>query len=149
MMTDIRSLSAGHSNPNVALLAEGYARWSESKGTCADAILDMFADEIEMRTVLTPEIPDELAKVHFRKSEAEAYFRAIAEQWEMIAYDVDRFIADEDDIVMVGRCHWRNRATGREIDSPKVDIWHLKDGKAVSFIEMFDSLAFVRAIGAI
>jgi uncharacterized protein len=149
MMTDIRRLSENHSNPNVALLADAYARWSESKGASVDEMLAMFADEIEMRTVLTPEIPDELAKVHCRKAEAEAYFRALTEQWEMIAYDVDRFIADEDDIVMVGRCHWRNRATGREIDTPKVDIWHLKDGKAVSFLEMFDSLAFARAIGAI
>ena len=148
MMTDVRQPSPGE-NPNVALLAHAYARWAETKGGSADEILALFADEIEMRTVLTPEIPDELAKVHFRKAEAEAYFRAIAEQWEMIDYEVDRFIADADDVVMIGRCHWRNRATGREINSPKVDIWHFDDGKATSFLEMFDSLAFARAIGAI
>ena len=50
---------------------------------------------------------------------------------------------------MVGRCHWRHRASGREVDSPKVDIWHFEDGKATRFLEMFDSLAFARAVGAV
>lgn len=152
-MTDIQPqpspAHAARSNPNLAALERAYARWSETKGGSAAEILALFADEVEMRTVLTPEIPDELAKVHFRRNEAEDYFRALAEEWEMIAYDVDRFIADRDDIVMVGRCHWRHRASGREVDSPKVDIWHFENGKATSFLEMFDSLAFARAVGAV
>ena len=149
MMTDVRQPSSRHDNPNVALLAQAYARWSETKGGCVDEMLDMFADEVEMRTVLSPEIPDELAKVHLSKSEAEAYFRALTEQWEMISYEVDRFIADEDDIVMVGRCHWRHRGSQLEVDSPKVDIWHFENGKVTRFLEMFDSLAFARAVGAV
>jgi len=47
---------------------------------------------------------------------------------------------------MVGRCAWRNRTTGRIVDTPKVDVWRFENGKAVSFLEMFDSLGFVRAI---
>ena len=136
-------------NPNLAALEKAYARWSETKGGSADEILALFADDVEMRTVLTPEIPGELARVHFSRNEAEDYFRALAEEWEMIAYDVDRFIVDEDDIVMVGRCHWRHRASGKEVDSPKVDIWHFENGRITSFLEMFDSLAFARAVGAI
>ena len=67
----------------------------------------------------------------------------------MISYDVERFIGDGDDIVMVGRCHWRRRDNGEEVNSPKVDIWHFENGKATSFFEIFDSLAFARAVGAI
>ena len=85
MMTDVHQPSPSYDNPNVAMLARAYARWSESKGGSADEILAMFADEVEMKTVLTPEIPDELAKVHFRKREAEDYFRALAAEWEMIS----------------------------------------------------------------
>ncbi len=149
MMTDVHQPSPRYDNPNVALLAQGYARWIETKGDCVDEMLDLLADEVEMRTVLTPEIPDELAKVHVSKSEAETYFRTLVAQWEMISYEVDRFIADQDDIVMVGRCHWRRRDTGKEVNSPKVDIWHFENGKATSFLEMFDSLAFARAVGAV
>jgi len=70
----------------------------------------------------------------------------VARDWEMIHYTVDRVIDGGDDVVMVGSCAWRNRATARIVDTPKVDVWRFENGKAVSFLEMFDSLGFVRAI---
>jgi hypothetical protein len=51
----------------------------------------------------------------------------------MLDYVVDQFIADGeygDDVVMIGRCAWRRRATGAVVDSRKVDIWHFECGKA-------------------
>lgn len=53
-----------------------------------------------------------------------------------------------DDVVMIGRCAWRRRATGAPVDSPKVDIRHFEFGKVTRFTELFDSLAFARAVGA-
>jgi uncharacterized protein len=71
--------------------------------------------------------------------------------WEMISYDVDRFIVGEggDEIVMVGRCGWRNKATGKVADIPKVDIHTFRDGKVVRFQEVYDTLGFARALGAV
>ena len=74
------------------------------------------------------------------------YFQTVARDWEMIDFQVNRLIDGGDDVVMVGRCAWRNRATGKVVETPKVDVWRFAQGKAVSFLEMFDSLAFVRAI---
>ena len=136
-------------NPNIATLDRGYRRWRETKGGSADELLELFGDEVEMRTVLTPNLPTPLAGTRRTKAEAKAYFEALAAEWEMIDYEVDRFVGDADDIVMVGRCHWRHRATGGEVDTPKVDVWHFENGKVASFLEMFDSLGFARAIGAI
>lgn len=133
---------------NLESVQRAYARWSETKGQSAADFLDMMADSVEMRSVLSPQLPDDLAADRKTRGEAEEYFAIIARDWEMLDFDVDRFISDSDDIVMVGRCRWRNRATGNEIDSPKVDIWHFNGGKVVKFLEMFDSLAFVRATGA-
>lgn len=133
---------------NLESVQRAYARWSETKGQSAADFLDMMADSVEMRSVLSPQLPDDLAADRKTRGEAEEYFAIIARDWEILDFDVDRFISDSDDIVMVGRCRWRNRATGNEIDSPKVDIWHFNGGKVVKFLEMFDSLAFVRATGA-
>jgi ketosteroid isomerase-like protein len=130
----------------VERLKRAYAAWSESKGLSADQWMDLLADEIEMRSVLSPDLPDDFAAVRQSRAAAIEYFETLARDWEMIAFDCDRFIADEDDVVMVGRCAWRNRATGRIVDTPKVDIWHFEKGRAVTFLEMFDSLAFMRAI---
>jgi ketosteroid isomerase-like protein len=99
-----------------------------------------------MRSVLAPELPDDLAAHRVSKSAAMEYFQTLGRDWEMIEFRTERFVDDDDDVVMIGRCAWRNRATGRIVDTPKVDIWHFEDGKAVTFLEMFDSLAFMRAI---
>jgi uncharacterized protein len=127
-------------------LKQAYAAWSDSKG--ADAgWLDLLADDAEMHSVLTPELPDDFAAAPRRgKAAAMEYVQTLGRDWEMLHFTPERFIDAGDDVVMVGRCAWRNRATGRIVDTPKVDVWHFEGGKAVSFLEMFDSLAFVRAI---
>lgn len=140
------------SNPNVAALREAYGLWRETRGGCADRILALFDERVEMRSVLASEIPSELAGVHRSRAEAAAYFEALARDWEMLDYVVEQFVADGeygDDVVMIGRCAWRHRGTGAVVDSPKVDIWHFEFGKVTRFTEMFDSLAFARAVGAV
>jgi len=129
-----------------ARLKQAYSAWSESKGT--DYLwLELLAEDVEMRSVLTPDLPDDFAATPRRgKAGAMEYVQTLGRDWEMMEFVCERFIDAGDDVVMVGHCAWRNRATGKIVDTPKVDIWHFEDGKAASFLEMFDSLAFVRAI---
>ncbi len=139
-------------NPHVIALRHAYRRWHETKGGSADEILALFDDKIEMRSVLGPDVPSGLAGVRRTREQAAGYFAALAREWEMIDYVVDQFVADGEfgeDVVMVGRCSWRHRASGTVVDSPKVDIWRFEFGKATRFTEMFDSLAFARAVGAV
>jgi uncharacterized protein len=129
-----------------ARLRQGYALWTESGGTRSDQWIELLSDAIEMRSVLSPDLPDDLAAHRRSLSGALEYFQTVARDWEMLDFTVERFVDGGDDVVMVGRCAWRNRTTGRIVDTPKVDVWRFEDGKAVSFLEMFDSLGFVRAI---
>ena len=138
-----------HRNPNVAALEHAYRRWSETKGGSAAEVLELFDERVEMRSVLSDELPSEIAGAHLSRDRAADYFAGIAREWEMLYFDVYQFIADGDDVVMVGRCAWRSRATGAEVDTPKVDIWHFENGKVTRFMELFDSLAFARAVGAV
>ncbi len=138
-------------NPHVVALREAYRLWRDTKGGCADEILALFDERVEMRSVLTPELPSGVAGSHVNKGQAAEYFAALAREWEMLYYDVYQFIADGEqgtDVVVIGRCAWRHRETGAEVDTPKVDIWHFENGRATRFMEMFDSLAFARAVGA-
>jgi ketosteroid isomerase-like protein len=50
------------------------------------------------------------------------------------------FIAQRDRVVVIGRVAWRNKATGKVADTPKVDIWRFQDGKAVDMIEFYDTV---------
>lgn len=136
-------------NANAAALEHAYARWSETKGGSAAEVLELFDERVEMRSVLTDDLPSDLAGVHVDKAQAAEYFAALARDWEMIYWDTYQVIADGDDVVVVSRCAWRNRATGREVDTPKADIWHFENGRATRFTELFDTLAFARALGAV
>jgi ketosteroid isomerase-like protein len=131
----------------VEQVGAAYRSWRETKGGSADLFLELMADDCHMRSVLSPKVGDDLALHRKSRNEAHDYFDAVARDWEMIDYPQDRIVADGDTVVWIGRCHWRHRATGREIDTPKVDIWRFANGKAVDFLEMFDSLGFVRTAG--
>ena len=68
----------------------------------------------------------------------------------MVSHDVERFVAEGDTIVMIGRCAWRNKANGNVIDTPKIDVHTFNDaGKVIRFQEVYDTLGFARALGAV
>jgi ketosteroid isomerase-like protein len=142
------SIRAAHPNPNVAALQQAYRRWSDTRGGSAPEVLDLFADGIEMRSVLGSEMATELAGVHRSREEAQRYFEALSREWEMLYYEVERFIAEGDEVVMVGRCGYRNKTTGREVHTPKVDLWHFEDGRATRFSEYYDTLGLATAADA-
>jgi uncharacterized protein len=138
-------------NPDVPAeqVADAYRQWRETRGRNSDQVIAMMADEIEMRSVLDPSLPDDLAADRKTREQARDYFEVLARDWEMIDYPEDRIVGDGDTVVWIGRCHWRHRHSSREINSPKVDIWTFRDGKAVRFLEMFDSLGFARTVGLV
>ena len=63
--------------------------------------------------------------------------------------DVSFAIARGDKIVWTGHATWRNVRTLRVVDGPKVDVWTVRDGLAVHFLEMFDSYGTARALGIV
>ena len=126
-------------------LKDAYRQWRETKGANVEQVLDLFDDQVEMHSVLEPDVPHELARVQRSREDARNYFKALLDDWEMIDFPTEKMVADGDTVVWIGRCHWRNRHDGSELDTPKVDVWTFRNGKAVRFFEMFDSLGFARA----
>jgi len=150
IMLDAQTATAS-SNPHVAALARAYRAWAETGGGNVDEVVDLMDDDIVMDSVAPPEVPHALSGTHSRKDGARAYFTALLDEWTMIAWEVDRFLVDEDgdDVVMIGRCRWRHKQSGSEVGSPKVDIWHFEGGKATRFFELFDTLAFAQGLGLV
>ena len=46
--------------------------------------------------------------------------------WTMIEYVVERFVAQDDNVVVIGRTAWRNKDTEKVADSPKADVGTLQ-----------------------
>ena len=61
-----------------------------------DEVIDMMADEIEMRSILDPGLPDDLAADRKTRKEAREYFEVLTRDWEMIDYPEEKIVADGD-----------------------------------------------------
>ena len=130
----------------LAKLELAYRNWRESKGGNLEEVLDLFDDQIEMHSVLEePKLNHELARVQRSRDDTRNYFRELLDNWEMIDFPQEKIVADGDTVVWIGRCHWKNKHDQSELNTPKIDVWTFRNGKAVRFFEMFDSLGFARA----
>lgn len=132
-----------------ARLAAAYQAWHESRGRTPDRFFALYADTIELHSILDASLGEAMRGSFVGKRAALAYFAAIAEQWEMIEARLDDLVARGDKIVGVGHATWRNLKTLRLVSGPKVDVWTMRDGLAVHCLEMFDSYGCARAYGLI
>jgi uncharacterized protein len=79
------------------------------------------------------------------KAEVETYFQDILDDWTMNYFRMNDFVEQDDRIVAIGACSWTHKKTGKVAETPKIDIWRFKDGKAVEFSEFYDT---ARVFGA-
>jgi ketosteroid isomerase-like protein len=125
---------------NVAILKAAYKRWSDSKGGSADDWLKICADNIAFGSLAQGAVPAAHYLTAYQSRDAlRDYFAGLSRDWEMIEYVADQFVAQGDRVVMLGRCSYRNRRSGKVVSTPKADAWRLRDGKAVEFFEYYDT----------
>ena len=51
----------------------------------------------------------------------------------MIEFATEHFIAQGDRVVMLGRCAWRYKKTGKVVWTQKADFWRFAGGKAIEY----------------
>jgi ketosteroid isomerase-like protein len=129
---------------NADKVRHAYARWEASRGADANGFLDALADDVVMRSILSPPELHPLAQDRVGKEFARDYLESLALNLEMIAFPTDQIVAQGDTVVWIGSCHWRDPKTGVEANTPKADVWQFRDGLAVSVMEFFDTLGFAR-----
>lgn len=130
--------------PPVDRLAHAYAQWHETRGASGDLFLELMADDVSMGTLLDPPELHPMARDKIGIENARDYLDSLVLNLEMLAFPTEEIVAQGDTVVWIGSCHWRDPATGLEAHTPKVDIWRFQDGKAVSVMEMFDTLGFAK-----
>jgi uncharacterized protein len=130
---------------NLDKLKDAYRQWHESKGGSIDVWLDLMADDVNVRSLADGGPGAEFTSQIRSKAEFKRYFDGLLGDWEMLNYKTGDFIADGDWIAMRGSTAWRNRATGRTVDTPKADFWKFKNGKIVEFHEFYDTAALFAA----
>ena len=131
---------------NVAILKEAYRRWNDSKGGSVEHWFDsVVAPNISFGSVPRGAAPLEFAKQYDNREELRGYFKGLVGEWSMQHYTIDEYIAQGDAVVARGSTAWTNKKTGKRMETPKVDFWRFKDGKAIEFYEYFDTACVAAA----
>jgi len=124
---------------NVAILKAAYAQWAASKGTSGEDWLKIFADRIKFGSLAQGSHGVPYLTSYRSRDALAQYFSGISADWELQEYVPEHFVAQGDRVVMLGRCAWRNKHTGKVVASPKADAWRFAGGKAVEFFEYYDT----------
>jgi ketosteroid isomerase-like protein len=140
----------GKPEDNVSKLREAYRLWHETKGGSVQHWLDLMADDVSLDSLGNP--PDKTKMTHMRRQQSKVdaveYFTGLNENWEMLAFTADEFIAEGDRVVMLGSCSFRFKKTGKTAKSKKADVFRFRDGKIVEYFEYFDTAAAYTATQA-
>ena len=131
---------------NVERLEKAYERWHETRGGSAEEWMGLMADEVRFRSLAQGTPRMEFTQERRSRQEVGDYFAGLAADWTMHHYTTDRFIVDGRWVVVMGRCKFESRATGRVVETPKVDVFKFRRGKIVRFYEFFDTAAALRAL---
>ena len=129
----------GNEIKNVEILKPIYSRWSKTKGTSVDDWLNVFADDLKLGSLAAGAPHVAFTKDYDRRDALREYFSGLSKDWEMLEFKMNEFVAQGDLVFVRGMMEWRNRRTGKSFESPKVDYWRFKNGKAVEFYEYYDT----------
>lgn len=131
-------------------LEAAYDAWNDSHGRTPQLFFELMDEAIEFHSILENRFPtDSLAGPFLGKPAVLAYYTAIAEGWELLSCRTDRLLAEGDTVVWTGHVRWRQLRTLRVLDTAKVDIWTVWNGKAIRYFEIFDTSAYAHATGAL
>ena len=126
---------------NVEILKEAYRQWHETRGGSVDHFLGVCDQNVSFGSLPRGSAPMQFAAQYDNREVLRGYFKDLLDQWSMNFYEVMQFIAQGDTVVMQGVCSWTHKTTGKTCETPKVDIWRFRDGKAIEFYELFDTAA--------
>ncbi len=124
---------------NVELLKKAYGNWAKTKGGCADDWLGLCAENIAFGSLAQGPAGANYLTAFQQRDMLKEYFAGLARDWEMLDFVAEHFVAQDDRVVMLGRCTWKFKKTGKIVETPKADSWRFKDGKAVEFYEFYDT----------
>jgi ketosteroid isomerase-like protein len=125
---------------NVEILKAAYKRWGDSKGGSADEWFKICADNIAFGSLAQGALPAVQYMTAYSSRDAlKDYFAGLSRDWDMIEYVAEQFVAQGDRVVMLGRCTFRHKKSGKTVSTPKADAWRFSGGKAVEFFEYYDT----------
>ncbi|MBW4618474.1 MAG: nuclear transport factor 2 family protein [Cyanosarcina radialis HA8281-LM2] len=107
------------------------------------SLLNSLAEDVRWQLPEMENVP--FAGTWHGRERVEQFFSTVAQAQDVIEFEPEDFIAQDDKVVVLGRFSHRVRSTGKVSTSPWAHVWTLKDGKVTHFYEYVDTAAVSRA----
>lgn len=124
---------------HIELLKQAYRLWNDTKAGTVDHWLALMTDDVEFRSLAGGAAQLEFTRTSTGKDDVKRYFAELTSQWEMKHYFIDEYIAQEERVVALGNCSFKNKRTGRILETPKADFHRFRGGKICEFFEFYDT----------
>jgi ketosteroid isomerase-like protein len=121
------------------LLKQAYKQWNDTKAGSVEHWLALMTDDIRFRSLAAGAAQMEFTRTSTCKDDVKRYFAELTSQWEMKHYVVDEYTAQGERVVALGNCSFKNKRTGRILETPKADFHRFRDGKICEFFEFYDT----------
>ena len=135
----------GAESENIGILRRAYDAWANSKAADLDCWVSIIDDDARLTSLAEGAAAVPFARKRSGRSEIIEYLHDLTSSWEMIYYRIDEFVAQGDRVVAIGSTSWKNKLTGKTATTPKIDVWRMRDGKAVEFSEFYDTARLYEA----
>lgn len=125
---------------NIKLVQEGYTKFGNGD---IPGLLSLFWEGIQWQT---PKVENAIFSGDRDGLDAvKEFFAQMIDAEEFTRFEPLEFIAQDDKVVVLGEFAGTVRETGRSYESEWVHLFHVRDGKIVSFKEFLDSAAMAKA----
>ena len=124
---------------HIELLKQAYQQWNDTKAGSVEHWLALMTDDIRFRSLAAGAAQMEFTRTSACKDDVKRYFAELTSQWEMKHYVIDEYIAHGERVVALGNCSFKNKRTGRILETPKADFHRFRDGKICEFFEFYDT----------
>src|ERR1700759_732693 len=131
---------------NVTLLKQAYKTWNDTKGGSVDEWMNICADNIKFGSLAQGPAGAEYLTDYSHRDALKDYFGGLARDWQMIEYIDESIVAQGDRAVVLGRCSWRYKKTGKVVETKIAASWRFADGKAVEYFEFYDTASVLAAM---
>jgi ketosteroid isomerase-like protein len=126
---------------NIEVLQRAYEAFGRGD---IETVLAQFDDTIEWFSPGPADLP--ISGTRRGRQQVADFFRVLDELFEYERFEPKKFIAQGDDVVVLGEETFRIRATGTRIELEWAQVCEMKNGKVMRFHEYVDVSAVVEEL---
>jgi len=129
---------------NIDVVKRGYAAFGQGD---ISGVLSLCADNVEWASPGPSEMPT--AGTRRGRDQVAQFFEAVDQVYEVQRFEPKEFIAQGDQVVVLGSDTAKIKATGKVVTEEWAHVFTIRNGKIAAFREYIDTAAVVAELRAV